>query len=239
MSYKHIDFAYFGAENVYRGFTGKNVNTSSIKNVFQQNSQAKQALVNESQNDEDLDFLLDMALLPKVSTKHLTARASTMSDSPDAAVNFLADLTTKAFRYGVKLTYDQVAMGGMLFSDEDILECLADYETSWHMGNDQDVSWQEKMVAEVPNLFSMMKKDNSYHSVLLTLQHDLQVQVGELNSECVLGQQAWLAYELLYLTNDDDERYSIQANPRILSNLTAQSSDAPLGYPVYGSSITK
>jgi hypothetical protein len=42
-----------------------------------------------------------------------------------------------------------------------------------------------------------------------------------------------LSLELLYLTNDDDERYSIQAHPVILRNLTVQAADAPLGYPVF------
>jgi hypothetical protein len=37
------------------------------------------------------------------------------------------------------------------------------------------------------------------------------------------------------MTNDDDERYSIQAHEYILRNLTIQSSDSPLGYPIYNS----
>ena len=41
--------------------------------------------------------------------------------------------------------------------------------------------------------------------------------------------------ELLYLTNDDEERYSIQAEERILRNLTVQAADPPLGYFIYSS----
>jgi hypothetical protein len=41
--------------------------------------------------------------------------------------------------------------------------------------------------------------------------------------------------ELLYFTNDDDERYSIQAHPFLLRNMTVQAADAPLGYPLYTS----
>lgn len=37
------------------------------------------------------------------------------------------------------------------------------------------------------------------------------------------------------MTNDDEERYSIQAHDFILRNLTIQSSDPPLGYAVYNS----
>jgi len=37
------------------------------------------------------------------------------------------------------------------------------------------------------------------------------------------------------LTNDDDERYSIQAEERILRNLTVEVADPPLGYAIYSS----
>ena len=37
------------------------------------------------------------------------------------------------------------------------------------------------------------------------------------------------------MTNDDDERYSIQAHEYILRNLTIQASDPPLGYPIFNS----
>ena len=59
--------------------------------------------------------------------------------------------------------------------------------------------------------------------------------VGRINSEAVRGQWASLALELLYLTNDDEERYSIQAHPVLLRNLTIQAADPPLGYPVFAS----
>ena len=55
----------------------------------------------------------------------------------------------------------------------------------------------------------------------------------------VVGLWASLALELLYLTNDDDERYSIQAEERILRNLTVEAADPPLGYPVYTSAPIK
>ena len=41
---------------------------------------------------------------------------------------------------------------------------------------------------------------------------------------------ASLALELLYATNDDDERYSTQAHPTMLRNIIIQTADL-LGYP--------
>eukprot|EP01047_Picozoa_sp_COSAG01_P061130 COSAG01_NODE_7590_length_3134_cov_3.172266_2_plen_156_part_00 len=38
-----------------------------------------------------------------------------------------------------------------------------------------------------------------------------------------------------YLTNDDDERYSIQANPQLLRNMTLQAAAPPLGYAAFTS----
>lgn len=74
----------------------------------------------------------------------------------------------------------------------------------------------------------------TYTSRVLTKQ-EIMAPVGRLNGECVRGQWASLALELLYFTNDDEERYSIQAHPTLLRNLTIQAADPPLGYPVYSS----
>jgi hypothetical protein len=46
-----------------------------------------------------------------------------------------------------------------------------------------------------------------------------------------------LVWELLYLTNDDEERYSVQAHPMALRNLVVQAADPPLGYPIYVSDV--
>ena len=75
---------------------------------------------------------------------------------------------------------------------------------------------------------------STYTSRTLTLQ-ELMVNVGRLNAEVVRGQWANLSLELLYMTNADEERYSIQAHPAILRNLTVQAADPPLGYPIFSS----
>ena len=41
--------------------------------------------------------------------------------------------------------------------------------------------------------------------------------------------------ELLYFTNANDERFSIQAEKDILRNLLVHLAEVPLGYPVYAS----
>lgn len=71
---------------------------------------------------------------------------------------------------------------------------------------------------------------------MLSLQDEV-VHVGTLNPAAIQGIWADLALELLYLTNDDDERYSIQAHSHLLRNLSIQAADPPLGYSVYSSGL--
>ena len=68
---------------------------------------------------------------------------------------------------------------------------------------------------------------------LSTKFREQEAPVGRLNSAAIEGLWASLHLELLYFANDDDERYSIQAHPLLLRNLTVQAADPPLGYPIY------
>ena len=56
-----------------------------------------------------------------------------------------------------------------------------------------------------------------------------------MRRELVRGIWENQAMELLYYTNENDERYSIQADKYLLRNLLVQLGEAPLGYPVYSS----
>ena len=86
--------------------------------------------------------------------------------------------------------------------------------------------------------FVFVSLQNVYTAHVLTLQDEV-VYIGQLNQEGVHAIWADLAFELLYLTNDDEERHSIQAHPTLLRNLTIQAADPPLGYFVYSSGIIR
>lgn len=73
-----------------------------------------------------------------------------------------------------------------------------------------------------------------YRSRTLSLQQCI-APIGSLNKEMVKGMWANLNLELLFMTNDDEERYSIQAQSTTLRNLTVQAADPPLGYPIFSS----
>ncbi|TRY55265.1 hypothetical protein DNTS_015745 [Danionella cerebrum] len=147
----------------------------------------------------------------------------------------LHQLTLRAFRYSVKLLVDQASLGPVESLNE-LYTTLQDYNDNWFIGLVSDHSWQDSVVQEKAYLFSLGHDLHmgTYTSRVLSLQENL-VQVGVLNEEGVRGQWANLSWELLYATNDDEERYSIQAHPVMLRNLTVQAADPPLGYPIYSS----
>ncbi|XP_068230069.1 pecanex-like protein 4 [Palaemon carinicauda] len=169
--------------------------------------------------------------------------------------NELHYLVMKAYRIAVKLSLDHTLIGSMTGWAE-LESCMTDYSQNWFFGPDvkatdthmsiqpralmaefpEAKSWMEAVKLEVPNLFSMGYNPvkGVYTSRLLTLG-DAEVSVGRLGCETVRGLWASLVAELLYLTNDDDERYSIQAQPGLLRNLTVQAADPPLGYPIFAS----
>lgn len=147
----------------------------------------------------------------------------------------LFQLALKAFRYTFKLMVDKASLGPVEDFKE-LLNYLEEYDNDWYIGLVSDSEWQQAVLQEKPYLFSLGHDPNMgvYTGRVLTLQEQL-VQIGKLNTEAVRGQWANLSWELLYATNDDEERYSIQAHPVLLRNLTVQAADPPLGYPIYSS----
>ncbi|NXP04791.1 PCX4 protein, partial [Thinocorus orbignyianus] len=149
----------------------------------------------------------------------------------------LFQLALKAFRYTFKLMVDKASLGPVE-NFKELVNYLEEYENDWYIGLVSDLEWQQAVLQEKPYLFSLGHDPNMgiYTGRVLSLQ-ELLVQVGKLNDEAVRGQWANLSWELLYATNDDEERYSIQAHPVLLRNLTVQAADPPLGYPIYSSEL--
>ncbi|XP_068195253.1 pecanex-like protein 4 isoform X2 [Antennarius striatus] len=147
----------------------------------------------------------------------------------------LYQLALRAFRFSFKLLFDQASLGPME-SPEELFSTLEEYERDWYIGLVTEKGWHDSVLQEKPFLFCLGHDltMGTYTGRVLSLQEQL-VHVGRLNGEGVRGQWANLSWELLYATNDDEERYSIQAHPFMLRNLTVQAADPPLGYPIYSS----
>ncbi|CAB4058317.1 unnamed protein product [Lepeophtheirus salmonis] len=155
--------------------------------------------------------------------------------------NLISKIITPAFKCAIKLALDEkIFYNNISDSKEDLIEAIKEIDNNWYLGNESELKWNDSIIKEVPHLFSLKgvegrSKNTLYRSRLLSLQI-ANVYVGKLNSELVHGLWASLNLELLYLTNDDDERYSIQAEERLLRNLTVQVADPPLGYAIFTSS---
>lgn len=153
-----------------------------------------------------------------------------LSEKPE-----LFHLVRKAFRYTLKLMVDKASLGP-IEDFKELTNCLREYERDWYIGLVSEEQWKRAILEEKPCLFCLGYESSMgvYTSRVLMLQ-EMSVHIGKLNAEAVRGQWANLSWELLYATNDDEERYSIQAHPLLLRNLTVQAADPPLGYPIFSS----
>ncbi|XP_051881666.1 pecanex-like protein 4 isoform X2 [Pristis pectinata] len=147
----------------------------------------------------------------------------------------LLTLALKAFRYTFKLMFDKASLGPVE-SFAELVNYLEEYDRNWFIGMVSEPQWQQSVLQEKPYLFSLGYDPSLslYTGRVLSLQ-EMLLHVGQLNAEAIRGQWANLSWELLYATNDDEERYSIQAHPVLLRNLTVQSANPPLGYPIFSS----
>ncbi len=62
--------------------------------------------------------------------------------------------TNNIFRYAFKLTYDEAVLGPVDDHDE-LLETLNDYEENWFIGIENKPGWNEAILQEKANLFTI------------------------------------------------------------------------------------
>eukprot|EP01111_Echinosteliopsis_oligospora_P001435 TRINITY_DN12171_c0_g1_i1.p1 TRINITY_DN12171_c0_g1~~TRINITY_DN12171_c0_g1_i1.p1 ORF type:complete len:283 (+),score=53.16 TRINITY_DN12171_c0_g1_i1:97-945(+) len=156
----------------------------------------------------------------------ISTETAFLTDDPE-----LLSLVVQAYRYAFKLTFDQAVIGE-IESDSEILEQMEVYSKNWFFGLDTTNEWNDNIICETPNLFSMAMKEGVYTAHILSLRPQL-ISVCKMNDQAVKGLWASLNQELLYFANDDEERYSIQGHTNIMRNLTVQAAEPPLGYPVF------
>jgi len=106
------------------------------------------------------------------------------------------------------------------------------------MSTGQVLSMQHGSNPSIKSIFvlSKTKRDNKsfeYTTRQLDFKAEQPFYIGKINEEAVRAIWTSLSMEMLYFTSDDDERYSIQAHPLLLRNLTIHAAEPPLGYPLY------
>lgn len=172
------------------------------------------------------------------------------------------DYALQVFQYAIKLCIDQLVMGEEL-SLEELDKQLEEFYSSWFMTTNQQQQHQQLPVEKgntkqkvyptnmlshilssresqvsVKHIFILCKtkRDNKtfeYRTRQLDWKPNQPFYIGKLNEEAVRSIWQSLSVEMLYFTSDDDERYSIQAHPLLLRNLTIHAAEPPLGYPLY------
>ena len=98
---------------------------------------------------------------------------------------------------------------------------IIEYDQTWYLGSEEFL-WNSAIEKNLPNLERLIqKKDGTYfaHRLKHGLNKDSTFSVFEFRREVIRGIWSNLNMELLYYTNANDERFSIQAEKDILRNL--------------------
>lgn len=109
------------------------------------------------------------------------------------------------------------------------------YDKEWYFGSEEFL-WNTAIEKNLPNLERIItNKDGTYfsHRLKFGFNKDSTFGVFQFRREVIRGIWSNQNTELLYYTNANDERFSIQAEKDILRNLLIQLAEIPLGYPVY------
>ena len=136
----------------------------------------------------------------------------------------------------MKLSIDETIFGDSE-TDDTFLDNISELEYDWYIGLEADPGWLSCLASSKKFLFTLgLNSEGLYTSRTLSLLR-LPMFTGTVNPECVTSIWSALSFELLYLTNDDEERYSIQAHPNIMRNILTQTASPPLGYPIFSSGL--
>ena len=109
-------------------------------------------------------------------------------------------------------------------------------DKEWFLGSEEYL-WNTAIERHLPKLERLITKEGKHyaHRLILGQGKESTFSVFQFRREVIRGIWANLNMELLYYTNANDERFSIQAEKDILRNLLVQLAEIPLGYPVYSS----
>ena len=113
-------------------------------------------------------------------------------------------------------------------------------DKEWFLGSEEYL-WNTAIERHLPKLERLITKEGKHyaHRLILGQGKESTFSVFQFCRAVIRGIWANLNMELLYYTNANDERFSIQAEKDILRNLLVQLAEIPLGYPVFASGATQ
>ncbi|CDW89360.1 pecanex-like protein 4 [Stylonychia lemnae] len=120
--------------------------------------------------------------------------------------------------------------------NSDLQKEIRQYDQEWFLAGEEYI-WNAGIEKNLPNLERIIAKKGQYfaHRLRFGQAEETKFSLFEFRSEVVRGIWGNINTELLYYTNANDERFSIQAEKDILRNILVQLAEIPLGYPVYSS----
>lgn len=146
-------------------------------------------------------------------------------------------LAIRAYRLAFKLALDAYTSydpDPSLSELEDVERSIEQILSHSHLGLPGSDLWSEGVKNGTENLIALRRKGDQNVEELLQLKLGKRKGwVFRVKEEVAYALWANLGLELRYATCDDDERFSVQASPRILRNLSIQAADVPLGYPIF------
>ena len=147
-------------------------------------------------------------------------------------------LMLSSFRFAVKLLYDMYGEGELerVISEQAVSEYIERYNQA------QQTCQLDNTGSSAPTQesWSLQWKEGrgggsgSLHAHSVSKRQE-QFQLLEASWQTAVSVWTGTSVELLYFGNDDDERYSIQANEWLMRNMLVQAAEAPMGYASYSS----
>ncbi|CAD8127758.1 unnamed protein product [Paramecium sonneborni] len=187
----------------------------------------------------DLDFNFESRLNQKgLFTLFQSSKCFSEQRQMNGIDQILSEIATKAIRSALKLSLDFYSIEGhLMMNDSEVLQELNGMNECYvGMGNEE--GWQQAMQS---NLLLWTLGYDGGKNKLTVYRHtytQIQCQIFRFDSEVIRGIEANLQMELLFATNNDEERYSIQTHEQFFRNMIIEGSELPLGYaPFYSGPI--
>ena len=169
-------------------------------------------------------------------------KRSKLGTATQLRVGKLFEIQLIAIRYAIKIAFDLYSINGTLdgVTDEELLEEIRDNQKNSYIGQGTDPAWAEQINNNIANLWSLQfNAHDRTLSVFRSFYKQIKCTLFEFNEDVVAGIWANLQFELYYVTNDDDERYSIQTHKNFMRNIIIESAENPLGYaPFYSGPVS-
>ncbi|CAD8125957.1 unnamed protein product [Paramecium sonneborni] len=187
----------------------------------------------------DLDFNFESRLNQKgLFTLFQSSKTLSEQRQMNGVDLILSEIATKAIRSALKLSLDFYSIEGHLIIDDSELLQELNGMSDCYVGMGSDEGWQKAMQSNLLLWTLGYEVGKNKLTVYRNSYTNIKCQIFRFDSEVIRGIEANLQMELLFVTNNDEERYSIQTHEQFFRNMIIEGSELPLGYaPFYSGPV--